>query len=127
MRALLDARSWRAYLVVATMAATLLGWSLAARDANATTIGGFTCGVIPSGQWCLYNVRHSYFFAQATYPGSGSVYVCEKTIYDSTGGDHQVACGYSYVDASFPPVSYLKPLAGNFSGSNHTVNGDAAY
>jgi hypothetical protein len=120
-------RVWRGVLVGAAVLASS-GWLLTA-SASATVIGPYSCGVLASGHWCLYNVRHSYFFAEAQYPGSPSdnIYVCQKTIYDATGGDYEQGCGYNETDANFPPVSYLKPLAGNFSGNNHTVYGYAAY
>lgn len=98
-------------------------------SASATIIGPYSCGVLAPSHWCLYNVRHSYYFAEAKYPGppGDRVYVCQKTIYDSTGGDYEQGCGYTETDANFTPVSYLKPLAGNFSANNHTVIGYAAY
>jgi hypothetical protein len=97
--------------------------------ASATTLGPFSCGVLAPGSWCLYPGRHSYYFAEAMYPGSPSdhILVCQKTIYDSTGGDYEQTCGYTETDAMFAPFSYLKPLAGNFSNNNHTVVGYAAF
>lgn len=111
-------------LALATVTAGMLA---VASPANATVIGPYDCGVLAPSHWCLYNVRHSYNWAEAYYPGTGTVYVCQKTIYDSTGGDYEEGCGYNETDANFPPVSYLKPEAGNFSSNNHTVDGYAAY
>jgi len=122
-------RSSRRVVTVASVAFAIAATLALAPRADATIVGPYSCGVIAPSSWCLYTVRHTYNWAEALYPGCAcdNVYVCQKTIYDSTGGDYEVGCGYTETDASFVPVSYLKPLAGNFSANNHTVNGYAQY
>jgi hypothetical protein len=128
MRISAVARHLRRGILAGVAAAASSAFVLPA-SASATTLGPFSCGVLAPGSWCLYPVRHSYAFAEALYPGSPGdhILVCQKSIYDSTGDDYEQTCGYTETDTSFPPFSYLKPLAGNFSNNNHTVVGYAAF
>lgn len=102
---------------------------LAAADASVPSAAhavqvNWNCGVQPTGTWCMYSVRHSYWRSKAHYPGS---YVCTKLIRDSDGGFIGQACGTSDAEYTFGgPLVLAKPLSYNGS-SPHTIFGNAWY
>ena len=97
-------------------------------SASATTNN--YCGVLISyGTWCGDGSDHNYVSNAASYPGAGSVWVCERLLIANTSTEREgPGCAYNYVSQSFGTyLWYTEAEVAHFTGSNHTVNGSAVY
>lgn len=88
------------------------------------------CGVlINQGSWCGDGSDHSYYWNRATYPGSGTVTVCERMLIEDTSTVRQsAACGDNYVarDYGTSGCCYEAEVTHRYSGgARHTVTGQA--
>jgi hypothetical protein len=85
----------------------------------------FDCGPIAAQTWCIYNVRHSYYTANAYYSG---ISVCAKLIRDADGGLISQMCGGTSAVTGAAGTELAKPLVKNDASSgSFTVLGGAAY
>jgi hypothetical protein len=88
------------------------------------------CGVvISSGSWCGRNdLDYPYTWNRASYPGSGSVTVCQRLLYANTRTVRPGStCATNYSGTSYSSgAGKFEAEVTHFSGStNHTVNGYA--
>jgi hypothetical protein len=101
--------------------------AVAAVDARAETYINYGCGVIASGTWCSLNVRHTYNYNFGGYEGSGTVWVCQKTIDYSSRNTVEISCAYNGTDQSFFYAGLQIPLVYNGGPNSHTIGGSAGY
>ena len=88
------------------------------------------CGVlISSGSWCGRNdLDYPYTWNRASYPGAGSVTVCQRLLYEDTKTVRAGStCATNYSAASYGCCAgRFEAEVTHFSGSaRHTVNGYA--
>lgn len=128
LRLLLPSIGHRFRLLLGVMAASAVLGLLGVSNAQAYTGVSYSCGILDPGTWCIDNVRHTYVYNDADYPGSGSVFVCEKTIRDSDKSQYQQSCGYNFASSWFSNCCTLLLPGVYQSGPNrHTIDGFAQY
>jgi hypothetical protein len=122
----LGRRPRRPWLLACAVATALL---VAPASANAWS--NTYCGVLlNSGTWCGDGSNHTYDSNEASYTGTGNVWVCERLLYaDSSSVRGTPYCAYNYA-----PHNYGSTTATLFeaevrhvtdSGARHTVWGYA--
>lgn len=113
-----------ALLASAALLVTALG--VFATPASAYSLE-WNCGVLSPGTWCLLDVRHTYTWNDAEYRGTGSTWVCQKTIDAYGGGTVQSSCATNYTGQDIGYCCLQKPLVYNGGPNSHTIWGWAAY
>jgi hypothetical protein len=116
-------RARRSFIVLLACCA---GFFAAHSAAQAFTNG--YCGVlINQGSWCGDGSNHSYYYNRASYPGSGSVTVCERMLLADTNIQRMTpSCGVNYLAHNYgtsgccyeAEVTHV-----NSGGARHTING----
>src|SRR5436309_975578 len=87
----------------------------------------YTCGVMAPGGWCQYTARHTYFYNEAKYPGTGTVWVCQKAINATTGAKVESSCNYNLAYQSYSYSGLQIVSIYNGGPNSHTINGVALF
>lgn len=114
----------------AGVAAAALVVLLAALPGAASATNNAYCGVlIANGTWCSDGTAHYYVSNSASYPGAGSVWVCERLRIAGTSTQREApVCAYNYVSQSFGAYGWTTEAdVAHFTGANHTVDGLGVY
>ena len=117
-----------AHRAALTAACAFLGL-LALLPGSATAATTNYCGVlIANGSWCGDPTDRFYTFNSASYTGAGSVWVCERVVFANTSTVRDTPlCAYTYASASFSYATASEVEVAHFTGSNHTIYGQATY
>jgi hypothetical protein len=88
--------------------------SLCATHGTRDREADYDCAKVPSGAWCLYNVRRTWDFHQVTTGEAGTWWVCEKLIIADTHEDYSSAlCATTTVSRNYSTSTITKPLGKN--------------
>lgn len=107
-------------------ASVALGAGLAvAPSASAGTY--IYCGyAISPGSWCSNGLARNYGYNEGYRPQGSSVYVCQRTVYHSNGGQHQSSCAYSWTGKYFAQGNTTRAQIAQYAnGVNLVMNGTA--
>lgn len=122
----MDSIAYRAAVAVALALLGVLAYG--AIDAGAFT--NSYCGVlINEFTWCGDGSNHSYNYNEASYTGTGNVWVCERLLYaDTTTQVESPRCAYNVSGRSFTPGAFLTEAEVDHetgTGARHTIYGYA--
>ena len=118
-------RTAKTALAVAFSSALLAG--AMTTPASAYTYGPYNCGLLNPNNWCQAAERHTYNEGYGWYGGSGSVWVCQKSIDYNYGGQVQISCAYNSTGQSYSYCCLQYHLVYNGDDNRHTIYGSANF